>query len=589
MRLEFRAHWRLYTIAACLSLGLLAVHYFVETPRGASFDYNLSWFEAFRTAFWQGDLYPRHTSELWYGHGGLDFYFYGPLPFWFASIVGEVSCVGCSTSQAFSISAAWMLILSGITFFIFARRFFAPAWAGFGAMLYVLLPFHYFINWYIGQTIGAIMALAILPILALAICQLIEEKRGGPLFAISFAALALSHLPTMMIVSHLILVFAVWAALARYQNRGEQIGMLLRFLPWGVLGLALSAFYWIPAISLLSSVSGDMLYTDYYDATRWLYLDGVAENDPFKTQKFKLILILSAVSAIAASLILKPRQSPSMLALWILVPSAFAVFAMTIVSYPMWKFWIINRIQFPDRTLVVTDMAIALAAIVIARHILSQKWTSLDLARQVMVPVAGLALVMAYILPISQSEKIIQAGRANPAPYQAVAPLEYIPPAFLQLAFDRFSERDLQGVPNPERFNVFFEEMQIGFQSAAAAFAADAPDATLQSDIHDQFKLRVDATHARTIRTPIPYWLHWRASSSDGQSVPISEDPELGTIRLSVPAGITEITLKLVETQPQKIGSGLSLLALFVLLLAALAPRLRLRTPLEKPLATSLP
>ena len=589
MMTSIKAHWRLTMMAGLFGLSLLLFHGLVETPRGASFDYNLSWFEAFRTAFWQGDLYPRHTTELWYGHGGLDFYFYGPLPFWFASIVGEIGCPGCGTSQAFSIAAAWMLILSGISFFIFARRFFAPAWAGFGAMLYVVLPFHYLINWYIGQTIGAIMALAILPILALAICQMVEDRKGGPLFAFSFAALALSHLPSTMIISHLILVLAVWTALTKYRERREQFALLFRFLPWTMLGIALSAFYWMPAIGLLSSVSADMLYSDYYDSTRWLLLDGVPENDPFKTQKFKLVLILVVVSAIAASLVLKTRRTPSMLLLWILVPSAFAAFAMTFVSYPMWKFWIINKVQFPDRALVVTDLSIALAAIVLIKYALSHAWRASSLLIKVALGATGFAFVAAFALPLGQSHQIIQESRADASPYLPVAPLEYIPPTFKQRALERFRTRDLDGVANADRFYFFFDEVEAGFQNAQAAFEQDAPNATLQAEIHDRFTLQLPGSTAREIRLPVPYWPHWRAYGQDGRPLSISEDPDLGIIQLSAPAGVSEITLELIETRPQKIGSSLSLGALFIFLVWLMAPRAMRLGPFAKPLETSLP
>ena len=586
---SFRTHWRLFTIAVFLSLALVSIHYFIETPRGASFDYNLSWFEAFRTAFWQGDLYPRYTSELWYGKGGLDFLFYGPLPFWFTSIMAEITCAGCSTSQAFSVASAWILILSGVSFFLFARRFFPTAWAGFGAIIYVVLPFHYIINWYFGQTIGAITAQALLPLLALSMCQIIEDRKGGPLFAVSIAALALSHLPSMLIIAHFIPVFVICAALTKHRERREQLALLVRFIPWGLLGIALSAFYWVPAIGLLGSVSAEMLHTDYYDPTHWLYLDGVRENDPFRTRNHKSVLISVVACALAAGSLMRARQNGSSLFLWIIVPSAFVAFAMTIVSYPIWKFWILSKIQFPDRTLVVADLALALAAIVVTRHVLSGLWQSTPFRNRLMIYFAGVAFFGAFVLPLNEAGKVLEQGRTAPREYLPVAPLEYIPPTFKQLAYDRFLQRDLDGISNADLFHVFFKEMDRGFQLAEAAFESDAPNARLSAEIHDRYSLQVAPAGAREIRLPIIYWPYWQAFSSTGDSLSVSEDPELGIIRLTVPEGVSEITLELAETGPQKIGSSLSVLALFIFLLAALAPRIRFLTPSEKPLATSLP
>lgn len=55
------------------------------TPQGHSYGFNLSWHVAFEAAQAQGALYPRHLPELGFGVGGLDFFFYGPLPFFLAA------------------------------------------------------------------------------------------------------------------------------------------------------------------------------------------------------------------------------------------------------------------------------------------------------------------------------------------------------------------------------------------------------------------------------------------------------------------------------------------------------------------------
>lgn len=581
-------HFRLFAIAIILSVGLLAFHYSVGTPRGASFDYNLSWYEAFRSAFWQGDLYPRFAPELWFGNGGLDFLFYGPLPFWFASVMGEISCPGCSTSQAFSVSGAWMLILSGITFFIFAKRFFAPAWAGFGAIVYVLLPFHYLINWYIGQTIGAMMALAILPILALAVSQLIDEKKGGLLFALSFAALALSHLPTTLIVVHLLVVLVLWTVFTREKTWPKRLALISRFIPWGLLGVALSAFYWLPAIALLDSVSSDMLYSDYYDSTQWLFLDGQPENDPTKTPKFKHALLLAVVVTVGARLIFRRAKDPSTLIMWVVIPTAFTAFLMTVFSYPVWKFWIINKVQFPDRTLIVTDLSVALAAIVIARSLVSAKSVEMAVRLKLIAAAATCVLFVALLVPLKKSAEIIRQGAGANTEFLAVAPAEYVPPTFLALAMDRYSAHDFGEMSNADRFYVFFDAMEAGFELAGNALQHDAPGATLTMRIQDRVSLSVDLAEPRDVRVPIPSWQYWRAETAGGAPLPLSNDPDLGILQVALPAGQTEIEFYLIETPPQRIGSLISLLALSMMVLFYLVTGLRSHRRVEKPLSTSL-
>ncbi|MEL7284994.1 MAG: hypothetical protein AAGJ68_10795, partial [Pseudomonadota bacterium] len=65
-----RSHKRLLTITVLLGGALLALHAWVGTPYGHSYKHNLPWFDAFRTALWSGDLYPRFLPDLWFGFGG---------------------------------------------------------------------------------------------------------------------------------------------------------------------------------------------------------------------------------------------------------------------------------------------------------------------------------------------------------------------------------------------------------------------------------------------------------------------------------------------------------------------------------------
>lgn len=584
----FKTNWRLAAIAFVFCCLLLGFHHLTGTPQGASFHYNLSWFEGFRNAFWQGDLYPRFVPDLWYGMGGADFYFYGPLPFWFASTFGEAMCPGCTTSETFSTSAAWMMIFSGITFFIFARRFFSIGWAGFGAILYVFLPVHYLVNWYVAQTIGTMMAVAILPLFALATTQLIEDKKGGWLFALCLAGLALSHLPTTLIIIHLLALYVVCAVVLEIRDWRGRLAILMRFVPWGLLGVALSAFYWLPALALLDTVSSDMLYTDYYDATKWLLLDGQPENNPNETHWFKWALILTVVFALAAANILQRDRQQSTLLLWIIVPSALAAFLLTIVSYPLWKYWIINRVQFPYRAMVITDFAVALAAVVIVKNLLANRVGAEALRTKLVASFATLALIFAYVSPISKSAEVTLGGWGQTDEYLPVAPPEYVAPNLLQIALTRFREKIADGDTNAERYLIFFEQARLAYDDAKAAFAEDAPGATLTPLINDRMRLQVNLAAPGTVRVPIASWDFWRAAHADGTPVELKENAALGIYEITLPAGTSEVEFYLVETAPQKIGSAISLLALLILFGAAAWTLRRRNIAPEKPLATSL-
>ena len=77
------------------------------TPQGHSYGFNLSWHVAFEAAQAQGAVYPRHLPELNFGVGGLDFFFYGPLPFFVAAGPAAWLCPGCAPQCQQRRTDAW--------------------------------------------------------------------------------------------------------------------------------------------------------------------------------------------------------------------------------------------------------------------------------------------------------------------------------------------------------------------------------------------------------------------------------------------------------------------------------------------------
>lgn len=584
-----RAHPRLSAIFVVFGLSLLFLHAALGTPEGGSYMFNLPWFEGFRDAVWAGDLYPRFLPDIWFGMGALDFYFYGPLPFWVASTLGQVTCPGCSTGTVFSVSGAWMIILSGVTFFVFARRYFTAAYAGFGAFVYMLLPYHYVMDWFDRQSVGEIASLIFLPLLALAATKLIEERKGGALFALSFAAIALSHMPTTLILVHLLAALVTWTVLTRFETWNERIALLARFAIWGGLGVALSAFYWLPALALLDSVSPDMLYNEYYNATNWLLLDGRPEFTAHISSAIKSCLLLIVVTAMCAAWVLRQRtDTPSTLRLWIVGPSLFTAFLMTVFSYPVWEYWILNRIQFPWRTLTVADLSIALSAIVVARYFVETRGTALAQRARLLSALCAISLVFGYIAQTGRVSETVSAGMALKGEFAPVAVPEYVPPLLLEPALTRFRARTTDETSTADRYEMFFEEMRRSRDQAYAWMLQDAPGASFSTGVHDRSRLQVTLTEPTRVRVPVAVWPFWRAQRIDGTELPLIADPETGLFSVDLPAGRSDITFRVLETAPQKLGSVLSLMALLVLLGGTLAHGYTSFGRRKKPLATSL-
>lgn len=586
-----KSNWRLAACAFGLGLVLLLLHGLTGAPEGESYKFNLPWFDAFRNSFWAGDLYPRFLPDLWYGMGGYDFFFYAPMPFWLSAVLGEATCPGCDSGTVFALGGAWMIILSGGTFFLFARRFFETRWAGVGGIVYAVLPYHYLIDWFDRQAVGEVAAMVFLPLIALSMIRLIEEKKGGALFALSFAALALSHLPTTLIALHLLAGIGIWLLIRESEWRGR-LELIARFTVWGGLGVALSAFYWMPALGLLSSVSPDMLATDFYTPTAWLFLDGRPEISPERALIMKWALALVVVVAGASAMILRSaslqgKAAPPALIVWIIGPSVFAFFFMTVFSYPIWDIWILNRVQFPWRSLVVADLSIALGAVVIMRSLFRNQGGGEIMKHRILAALCSIVLGFTLLAQAPKVTGAVQAGQALSGTFKPVGTPEYVPPQFLQPALERFRATVTDADTGDDRYDLFFAEMERSIAAAFNALQADAPGAVLIALPHDRVRLQVDLAQAAEVRVPLLAWPYWRAVKEQGEALTLGVDAELGIVSVSLPEGPSTVEFHIAETVPQKIGSTISLLAFLLLIIGSAFGTHQRNSRAEKPLATS--
>lgn len=582
-----RSHGRLLTIAVLLASALLCLHVWLGTPHGHSYKHNLPWFDAFRTAFWSGDLYPRFLPDLWFGFGGADFYFYGPLPFWFASILGGASCPGCDAGQAFSIAGAWLLILSGVSFFVFARRFFDRLWSGISALIYVFLPYHYLVDWYERQAVGEVAVYVFLPLIALATLRLLKEGRGGRLFAVSVAATLFSHLPSAVIIAHLLPVIIVVHALRTKTTSVKVAATASRFVVWGGLGAALAAIYWIPAISLLSSVSPSVLYSEYFDAQNWLFFDGRPEPNPSVSILAKWSLALAITVSVSAWYLLR-RSSDSSLKDWILLPCLLTVFLTSAFSAIIWDIWILDRIQFPWRFLIITDLSSALALTVILQRVFIRDGTRPPIATVLLAALSGLMLCIATLNIAPSASSAAIEGQQYRGEFRLTGAPEYIPEGLLHHALSELNERASDNASDADRYVIFFDVMEDRFQRAQDTMHADTQSAVLRARPQGRYHLSVDRSAPGAVRLPVAYWSFWRARDDRGAEVPLEQDPENGLIQLSLPSGQSDIQLYLTQTLPEKIGSTLSSIALLLLILSVVKMSWLNIPTCEKPFATSV-
>jgi hypothetical protein len=343
-------------VIACLSL---LTAFIFGPPNGHNLRVNLVWLTSFDAAIWRGEVYPRWLPELWFQSGSPDFFFYGPLPFWISSILGHTICWSCDVSGVLTAGGFIILALSGVAYFIFARRFFEREWALIAAGLYMVLPYHLSMDWGLRQAVGEFTAISVLPLLAYFFIGLFKAERyAGIGFALCLSALILSHLPSAVICAVFLILLALYYGFAKASNYSDAAWFFTKCAAYGLLGLGLAALYWIPAIVLLPEVASQTLWVEFFDWWRWMMFDG---QPKFNEQLIMLLQIWLVIATFLSIGFVNQFRQMNEKAVWAVAPLVIGWIFMTPLSWPIWKSLpFLQAIQFPWRFMMVAEFGLPL-------------------------------------------------------------------------------------------------------------------------------------------------------------------------------------------------------------------------------------
>lgn len=339
---------------------IFTVHLSLGYPVGHSLRYNVFWQEHFTEQLLQGEILPRWLYNYLDDVGAPVFYFYAPLPFYvnaflsisFDGLLDEIGLL--------SLGHTAILFFSGISIYSLFRLFHGRYWSTFFAIAYMFVPYHY-IDLEVRSAWGETMAYIWLPLILKGIFSAKSERIYSISVAIPYAALILSHLPSALLAIPALIVFQLGTRKDSHWARN-----LFQLFLAGCLGVALSAFYLVPALSLL----------DLLPVNAWVLGQGsgyVAENwllgRPGSIPVFgrSVYLALALISIVALLLYLyyyfskkSIRQKLSISSLSLLSASGINLivywFFLTNLSRPIWQhIEILNTVQFPYRLGVVID------------------------------------------------------------------------------------------------------------------------------------------------------------------------------------------------------------------------------------------
>ncbi len=542
----------LLTAFAVVSISLFLT---VGISNGDSAAYNFPWAVQYQNAFDLGALLPRHLPGLWNGLGGFDFFFYAPIPFWFVAAFISPICPGCSQETEFVLGTAVLWLFSGVTFYFFLRRYLDRQGAIVGAFVFLLLPYHLWIDWVIRQAVGEFVAYAFLPLIALGIDTVRNRESSGWILSVGVAGVFLSHLPTALLAAHIFGLVVICIVLQKVRAKDEPLMFLASVTGWAVLGSLLSCFYWLPAISLLETVSSLELYRDFAKAEYWLYGLRFDQPHPIDARTF-----LFSFLAVAPFIVVSSVYNRGTMLIWIVAPVALTVFLNLGLSEFIWKNWIISKVQFPWRMMVFVDFsaAIAISFLLTSKRVLHRMRTISLLFICSAFPIYVVAAHSAGTLSTRFEKTSDWAGA-----------VEYLSPEMLNVVKTR-SNIDLGN-----------QIVQYKTIAAIAAIALETADMHTNFQSFENGPRRVEivpASDVQILSIPVQYWALWRAELEGGEPLELLPNSDFGTIDVVAPQDGFQgrkITLRIPFQTSELVGfvvSGMAILLLALMMFNARWP-----------------
>ncbi|NLV74243.1 MAG: hypothetical protein GXY52_06135 [Chloroflexi bacterium] len=342
----------------------------------------------------QGVLPARWMPDGALGYGYPFYDFYAPLPFYLA---GLLSLAGYGTVLAIKLTQAVAMLLGAIGTWLLLRELEVRPWgAALSAILFTLAPFH-LVNLYVrGDALGEFFAMGYFPWVLWSLLRLRSRASATNLIlaGTSYSLLVLSHNVSAMLFTPLVLLVLVicafeggWSPNYRFLVRG--LGAL-------ALGLALSAWFWLPAIHEQSLVQLQEQTTGYFSyAGHFRLFDLVqielpfnysidAQRNPFQMSAWQVLAALAGLAVIVADVLRRRR-----LCAWQLAFAAGALGTTYLITpYSAW-IWehipLLQLAQFPWRLLSLQALCIAVLAVP------AVNWLP-ERAARVTVPILALSL-----------------------------------------------------------------------------------------------------------------------------------------------------------------------------------------------------
>jgi hypothetical protein len=309
------------------------------------------WAQQYLKSIHSGIVFPQWVADANLGCGNATFIFYPPFVFYIYTLINLFTNNVLVILNVAAILGIW---LSGLTMYTFCRNHMGKVCSLLSAIVYMALPYH-LVDLYNRSALAEFWSFVWLPLIFLFIEQVRENPRIGMSgLAVFYSALIVTHLPTALLVSPVLIAYSLFL----HANGGGFRVLLRRILPLP-LGLGLSAFYLLPVIFERRFV--DIASINNYEWF-WLsnnFLFSRTAGDIGFNHYLSIIAIWTTLLCVAGIFVKSldgthPRRLNSCILFF--GASALVLFVMMLSpSNGLWKVLpFLNQVQFPWRVMTLT-------------------------------------------------------------------------------------------------------------------------------------------------------------------------------------------------------------------------------------------
>ena len=318
----------------------------------------------------------RWIPDAAYGLGYPFFNFYASLPYYLAVLF---KLLGFGFIWAIKLTQVLGFVATAASMYLLARRLsHREASAILAAVAYIYAPYH-LVNVYVrGDALSEFYAFVFYPLIFWALLRLRDSLVNNQflprialiyslagniaLVALAYGGLMLTHNVSALIFSPFVGLWLIVHGLSSTGNKRAAISYLLYAISGLGLGLAISAWFWLPALlegkyaQLEHQTTGYLNYTNHFRDLNLvqpsLLFDYaiVPGRTPFAMGLAQAVLALLGVAAIVAWWI--KRRRPEVHSAFFLAGLALSTFLITPLSRPLWdNVPLLPFVQFPWRFL----------------------------------------------------------------------------------------------------------------------------------------------------------------------------------------------------------------------------------------------